>query len=249
MPLADFDAITFDCYGTLIRLRTGVGRGRALMTYLSEQGLKSDPWEHQVLYDVFEAHAKEYSPDFPEEEKQQYLRRFVERVFRRLGVRASDGEAADHAQSVWTLLGPVSFSVFTEVPGVLRTLKAAGYRLAVVSNWQCGLGHFCTELGLGDAFDDVVASAEVGSSKPDPAIFHEACRRLGVHCGRVLHVGDSLEDDFEGARRAGLQAVLLQRDREPRTLKATTIRSLAELEPGRFSLRDLAATDRNVKGP
>jgi putative hydrolase of the HAD superfamily len=101
--------------------------------------------------------------------------------------------------------------------------------MAVVSNWQCGLRNFCVELGFGHDFDHVLASAEVGSAKPDPAIFEEACRRLNVPAHRVLHVGDSLADDFAGGRNAGLQVVLVRREQEPEDPEAPTIPSLSRL--------------------
>lgn len=207
-------AVTFDFYNTLVCHGTGQGRGLMLMTYLQAAGLRCDPWEHRVLYDVFEPHRVEYSPTQSEEAKREYRVRLAGRVFRRLRVQAPATAAAEHADQLWQLLGPASLSVFPDVWPVLARLESAGMRMAIVSNWQCGLGHFCTELGLGDAFDHVIASAEVGHAKPEPAIFSEACRRLGSAPHAVLHVGDSLVDDIEGGRRSGLQVMLIDRSRE-----------------------------------
>lgn len=207
----DVDAVTFDFYNTLVYHRGGEGRGRSLMGYLAAQGLRSDPWEHQVLYDLFARHGEEYAPRLSDGAKRRYHERLAERLFQRLRVRAPHDTAARHASEIWRRLGPDSLAVFPEVPAVLGALRRAGYRLAVISNWQCGLRHFCTELGLGAAFDHVLASAEVGWAKPDAGIFVEACRRLGVVPPRVLHVGDSPEEDVGGARAAGLRAVLLDR--------------------------------------
>lgn len=208
-------AITFDFFRTLVRHRTGRGRGATLMAYLHEQGLASDPWAHRVLYDVFQSHASDYAPDLPPTEKDRYLRDFTERVFRSLNVQAGPDVAAEHAEAIWQLLGPDSLRVFDEVPEVLRSLRARRYRLAVISNWQCGLGHFCAELGIADAFEHVLASAEVGAAKPDPRIFLEACRRLDLPPERVLHVGDDFIEDVEGARSAGLRVAWLRRDDAP----------------------------------
>jgi len=182
-----------------------------LMEYLEIHGLESDPWEHQVLYDVFEPHGREYSPSHSQAAKHAYVCRLAGRVFERLNVRAPRSTAAEHAARIWDVLGPASLVLFPEVRGVLSSLKRAGYRTAVVSNWQCGLAHFCFELGIGGELDHVIASAEVGAAKPDNAIFLEACRRLELPPGRVLHVGDTIIDDVEGAQRAGLRAVLVQR--------------------------------------
>ena len=134
--------------------------------------------------------------------------------------------AEAHAENLWELLGPPSLSVFPETIPVLQRLKGAGIPLAVVSNWQCGLGHFCTELGIAEAVDHVIVSAEIGSSKPDVGIFQEACRRLQTPSHRILHVGDNPRDDLEGGRAAGLQVVLVQRETPPAELSEPTISSL-----------------------
>ena len=209
---SDIAAVSFDFYNTLVYHRTGRGRAAMLMEYLGAHGLESDPWEHQVLYDVFAPHATEYSPDLDDEEKGRYRRRLAERLFRRLNVRAPEGTAAGHAANLWELLGPACLGVYPEVSAVLRTLKRAGLPLVIISNWQCGLRHFCTELGLTAFFDHILASAEVGSAKPDAGIFVEACQRLDLPASRVLHVGDSPIDDIEGARGTGLAAALLWRE-------------------------------------
>ncbi len=237
---ATIDAVTFDFYNTLVYHRQGRGRGALLMEYFKREGLQSDPWEHEVLYDVFEQHGSDYSPSQSEVEKQRYFLRLTNRLFQRLKVRAPDDAVADHAASVWSVLGPSSLAVFPDVSNVLRVLRAARYRLAVVSNWQCGLRHFCTDLGFGETFDDVIVSAEVGYEKPNAEIFAEACRRVGVPSHRVLHVGDSLTDDVEGARAAGLHALLVRRDQEGRLGDTPTIPSL-ELLPQLLGLRGAAS--------
>jgi putative hydrolase of the HAD superfamily len=106
-------------------------------------------------------------------------------------------------------------------------LRTAGYRLAIISNWQCGLGHFCTELGLSQFLEHVIVSAEVGHEKPSRAIFDEAANRLGVAHSRILHVGDSVVDDWDGARAAGLHALLVDRDRITSNPELTSVQSLA----------------------
>lgn len=220
-------AVTFDFFNTLVSHRRGDGgRGSMLMKYLRSQGLESDPWEHQVLYDVLEPHAREYAPDQSPAEKHRYLCRLAERVFERLKVRSEIHEARNHAARIWELIGPGSLAVFADVPDTLERLRAARYRLAVVSNWQCGLGHFCVELGIGDLFEHIVASAEIGYAKPRREIFEEACRRLAVPPDRVLHVGDTLEDDVEGAHGAGMRAVLITRQGESGEPTGSTIRGL-----------------------
>jgi FMN phosphatase YigB (HAD superfamily) len=72
-PDRRIDAITLDFYGTLIHHRDDVGRGRNLVEYLRVNGLNPAPWEHRMLYDVFDRHDTDYSPDLPEDLKRNYL--------------------------------------------------------------------------------------------------------------------------------------------------------------------------------
>jgi HAD superfamily hydrolase (TIGR01549 family) len=222
------EAITFDFFQTLARHPLGfAGRGRALMSYLESLGVRTVPWEHKVLYDVFEVHGREYSPDDSVARKHAYFVRLAERVFARLGVPDDVHEPAKHATRIWQLIGPTSLEVYPETIDTLMRLRTAGYRLAIISNWQCGLGHFCTELGLSQFLEHVIVSAEVGHEKPSRAIFDEAANRLGVAHSRILHVGDSVVDDWDGARAAGLHALLVDRDRITSNPELTSVQSLA----------------------
>ena len=67
---------------------------------------------------------------------------------------------------------------------------------------------------MGSYFEQVIASAAVGVAKPEAGIFRQALQAFGVNAAQSLHVGDSLGDDYYGARKAGLQAVLLDRHRK-----------------------------------
>jgi HAD superfamily hydrolase (TIGR01549 family) len=226
-------AVTLDFFETLVFHREGLGRGRLLIAYLEAHGFTPLPWEHAVLYEVFEPHDAEYSPVAARDEKDAYYVRLAGRVFSRLGIPASADALGEHAAALWHILGPDRLDVFPEVPQVLRDLKAMGVPVAVVSNWQRGLRHFCFELGLSDYLDHVLASGDLGLAKPDAAVFHEACRRLGVPPEAVLHVGDTIVGDYEGASGAGLNVVLIDRkgDRTGDWPVDQVIRSLSELPP------------------
>ena len=127
------------------------------------------------------------------------------------------------APSTWRLYGDVEAS--------LAALRARGLRLAVVSNWDTRLRGIAEGLGLAAQVDAVVISAEAGVRKPDPGIFRIALERAGVGADEALHVGDLAEEDVEGARRAGLRAVLIERTPGRGAPPGVPlIRGLAELE-------------------
>jgi len=94
----------------------------------------------------------------------------------------------------------------------LRRLRAAGQRLVVVSNWDVSLHDVLGATGLAGLLDGVVCSAQVGCSKPDPAIFARALELAGVAADEAVHVGDSPEEDVAGALAAGIRPILLRRD-------------------------------------
>lgn len=95
------------------------------------------------------------------------------------------------------------------VPEALRALARAGYRIAALSNSDGRAKDLLGELGLAGDFEFVIDSKVVGLEKPDRRIFHLACERLGMDVRDCLYVGDLLTVDIDGARNAGLRAVLL----------------------------------------
>ena len=122
-------------------------------------------------------------------------------------------------------------------PDALPTLKAMnklGRVVGIVSNWDERLFELCDGLKVTPWVDFVLASAVEGTSKPDREIFRRALAKAGVRPSEALHVGDSYREDYRGARRAGLAAVLLcRRTSAPDGVRA--IRSLRELSTGFFT--------------
>lgn len=93
--------------------------------------------------------------------------------------------------------------------GALERLTNSGYRLGVVSNSDGRVEALLTRLGLRDHLEFVLDSGVMGVEKPDPRIFQEGCRLLGLPPEECLYVGDLFPVDVQGAWGAGLQAVLM----------------------------------------
>jgi HAD superfamily hydrolase (TIGR01509 family) len=137
--------------------------------------------------------------------------RFVTSVFRRAGI---DGHAdvfdsvqrdmhAYHAeQNLWE-------TVPAGVPEALDRLRAAGFRLVVVSNANGTVRGKLERIGLASRFDHIFDSFEERVEKPDPRFFEIAIRRSGADRATTIHLGDFYHVDVVGARAAGLQAILL----------------------------------------
>lgn len=95
-------------------------------------------------------------------------------------------------------------------PGpTLRRLKEQGYRIALVSNYaHTGVLHDAlTRLGIREPFDALVVSGDVGYVKPHPRMFEAAVEALGVTKDEAVMVGNDLECDVSGAKRAGLRTI------------------------------------------
>lgn len=109
---------------------------------------------------------------------------------------------------------PFWFCPFSDVVPCLERLTELGIRLAVVSNWDISLHRVLESLALDHYFETVIASLEEGPEKPDPRLFEIALTRLQLEPNDVVHVGDQLVDDIEGATAAGIRAILLDRTNE-----------------------------------
>lgn len=104
-----------------------------------------------------------------------------------------------------------AFHVFPDVIPALDALQAAGLRLGVVSNWGWAAPELLQNLELARHFEVLSISARVGYQKPHPAIFEHALELMGAAPGDAVHVGDDPGADIVGARRAGIEPILIER--------------------------------------
>jgi putative hydrolase of the HAD superfamily len=111
----------------------------------------------------------------------------------------------------------------------LERFRAAGLRLAVVSNANGTVQALFDRLGLAGAFDAILDSQVEGVEKPDPRLFERALARLGAGRAAAVHVGDIYHVDVVGARAAGIRPVLLDSDGLYPDADCPRVGSLAEL--------------------
>ena len=127
------------------------------------------------------------------------------------------------------LLASLRFRAFPDVIAALIAARERGCRLVVVSNWDVSLNEVLARLEVAPLLDGIVTSAGVGARKPAPAIFARALELAGVRPDVTIHVGDSLEEDVAGARGAGIEPILIQREAGPPAPGVRTIKTLTEL--------------------
>lgn len=105
--------------------------------------------------------------------------------------------------------------VYPEVRPTLEGWKQLGIELGVLSNFDSRVYSVLQALDLAKFFTSVTISTEVGAAKPDPKIFAIGLNKHNCLAESAWHVGDSLEEDYQGAKAAGLKAVLIKRGKKP----------------------------------
>ena len=106
-----------------------------------------------------------------------------------------------------------------DVKETVIELNRRGYLLGIIANTitETEIPDYLEEYGLTECFKTVVLSSKVGIRKPNPEIYWEAARRIGVEPAKCVYVGDNPVRDLEGTRAAGYGMMILLL--EPETLK------------------------------
>ncbi len=120
------------------------------------------------------------------------------------------------------------WALYDDALACLDALAARGYRLGVISNWDCGLEALLDDMGMLRYFDVVISSAAEHCRKPHPDIFLRALERMGVAAERAVHVGDLPEADGAAAQ-VGITPVIVDRRRRWEGCPFARIESLLAL--------------------
>ncbi len=201
MNLTDFDALSFDCYGTLIDWEAGLAA--VLGPWARSRGLGLTD---EALLTAYSGHESRAEAGHPGEPYPAILARSLRGLGRQLGAEVSDDDAARIARSV------PGWPAFGDSRAALADL-AGRYRLIILSNVDRE-SFAASSRRLGVTFSSVITAQDVGSYKPSPRNFEALLAetaRLGVPRGRLLHVAQSLFHDHLPARQAGLPTVWINR--------------------------------------
>ena len=99
--------------------------------------------------------------------------------------------------------------LFDDSLWALKRLKAAGFKLGVVSNWDNTFDATMQRLGVADLFDFKIASVRVGMSKPNPDIFRYALDRTGASPEGSWFLGDQIPVDILPTQQMGFAAMFV----------------------------------------
>jgi 2-haloalkanoic acid dehalogenase type II len=201
VDLTDFDALSFDCYGTLIDWEAGIAA--VLGPWARSRGLDSGD---EALLTAYSGHEARAEAEHPADPYPLILARSLRDLGRELGARVTDQDAQRLAGSV------PDWPPFPDSRAALAAL-AERYRLIILSNVD-NESFAASNRRLGVRFTSVLTAQDIGSYKPSPrnfaALLAEA-GRLGIPPARLLHVAQSLFHDHVPARQAGLATVWINR--------------------------------------
>jgi len=135
------------------------------------------------------------------------------RVLKSLGIEENAEFLAKKIDELWWDFADLE--LYPDVIPTLRKLKTRGIKTGIVTNGlESDYQRILEKLRLTDRFEVVVGVDSCGRAKPSSEIFQCALDELCVRPEEAIFIGDSIEYDYEGAKNAGLKALLIDRDRK-----------------------------------
>jgi len=226
-------AIFFDWFNTLARYEPP--REELHSQALRKFGIEVSP--EKILPGVltadtyfFDENANSPVEKRDRKERAEVYTRYQKIILSEAGVKADQKLLAKVMNKVEQLFKGITFTLFDDVLSTLETLKEQRFTLGLLTNLAQDMSPLCHKLGLESYLDFVVTSQQVGADKPEPPIFLAALDRAKVEASQAVHVGDQYKLDVVGARRVGINPILIDRyDLYPEISDCSRIRDLTEL--------------------
>ncbi len=229
-------AVFLDLAGTLIQVRGGIGLQYAEIA--REYGVRAEP---DAITAAFPAALRAAGrmvfvhPDAAEVASLEkgFWKNVVRSVFERAGaLQQFEGASFDRCfERLFEYFATAAgWSIYPDVRPALARLRKDRLIVGLITNFDARVFRLIDALGLSGSIDSIMIPSLAGAAKPEPRIFECAlsAHRLAAH--EAVQVGDSIGDDVEGARAAGMRGILIDRaGRNPGG--ADVITTLADLPP------------------
>jgi 2-haloacid dehalogenase/putative hydrolase of the HAD superfamily len=191
--------LTFDCYGTLIQWDEGLIA--AMDSILSAKGGDID---QQTFIAVYDRHEHALEEERPHRTFAEVSALALERAMVEFGLPFDIADAEILTSSIGKM------PPFPEVVATLEKLKAAGFRLAIISNTDDAIiaGNVAQ---LGSSIDRVITAEQAGAYKPSGQTFRFAWQSLGIGMDDLVHICASPHLDLAAARELGFRTVWVDR--------------------------------------
>jgi len=201
---AALKAVIFDVDFTIAR--PGPDLGPEGYRRLGERyGLTLDPSRYEEARRAAFATLKRH-PELDHDEEIWVL--FTQRIIEGMGGEGDTYGAAVEMEGAWSHAH--FFELYDDAMPTLEALRARGLKIGLLSNTARDLDAFVAHHGL--SVDAVLTSRSHGKTKPHETIFRRMLELLDVAPDEAVMVGDTVEDDIEGAHAVGMRALLVDRE-------------------------------------
>ncbi len=227
-PMQKATVITFDADGTLWDFRLVMRRALSyVLVALREAVPVADA--HALTVDDMVGIRDEVAEDVQGQgvRLEEIRRLSFERALQRLGTHSET--LTSHLTNVYFSHRFTNAGLYSDTRSALDALRGH-YRLGLISNGNSDPIRY----GLAEHFEFTVNADDCGVAKPDAAFYQVVLERAGVPAGEVIHVGDSLVNDVQGAQSVGIHTVWLNRHGEvlpPAFHPGSVITDLTDLPP------------------
>jgi putative hydrolase of the HAD superfamily len=214
--------ILLDAVGTLFGVRGSVGE---VYSAIAHQFGVTVPAEtlNEAFFQAFAASSPPVFPgNDPEEIPQcefEWWRVIALRTFQQAGVLNEFADFTDFFDYLYHHFATEQpWFIYPDVIPALEAWRRIGIQLGVLSNFDSRLHFVLKALELEEYFTSVTVSTLTGLAKPDPEIFAKALEKHFCDAHDAWHIGDSFKEDYQGAKAAGLRAILVERNEQIRKI-------------------------------
>jgi putative hydrolase of the HAD superfamily len=208
--------IFLDAVGTILGIKGSVGK---VYADLAQQFAVTVTEEHlnTAFYDVFhDADAPIFPDSTPLEipaKEYQWWQAIATKTFQKIGVFEQFKDFNSFFSELYAHFATASpWYVYPDVLPALEYWQNQGIELGIVSNFDSRIYAVLQALSLDKFFTSVTISTEVAVAKPDAKIFEIALNKHNIKPQETWHIGDSYEEDYQGAKALGIKAILINRE-------------------------------------
>ena len=222
-------ALFFDWFNTLVYSKPAAQE--IYCQAYREFGIELNPQKILKGYALAEKQMVDGNPaKWKESEDEETYIRYQEILLTEIGVKVSRDVISKAIRNIRRMVDELTMVLYDDTLPALNRLKQQGLILGLLTNMQEGMRLNHRELGLEPYLDFVVTSEEAGANKPEPPIFLLALEKAKVSAHEAVYVGDQYGTDVLGAKRTGINPVLLDRyDLAPNVSDCPRIHSLLEI--------------------
>ncbi|BAY07908.1 HAD-IA family hydrolase [Calothrix sp. NIES-2098] len=210
--------IFLDAVGTLIGVKGSVGEVYRQIAQEFDVEVSADTL-NKAFIDSFKASPP---PIFLDADSQDILQREFDwwriialNTFESAGVLKQFADFSAFFSELYIHFGTAEpWFVYPDVLPALVNWRRMGIELGVISNFDSRIYSVLQSLGLRDFFASITISTQARAAKPDPQIFTIALEKHGCSPEAAWHIGDSVEEDYNGAKAAGLRGILINREQK-----------------------------------